>query len=221
MAFSRIADEGAKGLVILAVLLAATSCMRHAGMPTADEANPGTQPPPFERPSDRTGISPTAAFLPASLASIPAGTSVMVRLQTSLSSATCHAGDYFPAVLEEPIVVLGETVAARGEQIMGEVSAVSASGPRSSPGYLRLTLTAISHNGKIVSLQTSSVFAKGVPAAKWNPAGTGTTGMGAAADAHNPRSAPFPGSQDVEFSPNRPLIFRLAQPLFLSPSSRG
>lgn len=224
MALGRRKREGAKRLLILALLLAATGCVRHPAMQSADETTPATQPPPFERPADATGISPTAAFLPASIASIPAGTALMVRLQTSLSSASCHAGDLFQAVLDEPIVFQGESVVARGERVTGQVSAVSPSGPRKSAGYLRLTLTAISLNGKMVTLQTSSVFGKGGPGAKWNAAGTetGTIKMtGAAMETHNPRTAPSPGNQDVKFGTDRPLTFRLAQPLSLSPSLRG
>ena len=217
MAFVRMNREGAKRMLILALLLAATGCVRHPGTQSADETTPAAQPPPFERPADASGISPTAAFMPASIASLPAGTALMVRLQTSLSSASCHASDFFQAVLDEPIVVQGETVAARGEQITGEVSAVSASGSRNSPGYLRLTLTAISLNGKVVALQTSSVFAKAGPS-KWNRAGTITTTR-ATLETHSPRTSP--GSQDIEFSPDRPLTFRLAQPVSLSASSRG
>jgi hypothetical protein len=220
VAFVRSIREGAKRRVILGLLLAATGCVRHPAMQSADETTPAAQPPPFERPADASGISPTAAFLPASIASIPAGTALMVRLQTSLSSASCHAGDFFQAVLDEPIVIQGETIAARGEQITGEVSAVSASIPHSSPGYLRLTLTAISLSGKMVTLQTSSVFGKGGPVAKWNPAGTGTM-IGTSMETHNPPPVPSPRSQDVEFSSERPLTFRLAQPVSLSASSRS
>src|SRR5579863_5898285 len=57
---------------------------------------------PFNRTSDGTGISPTA-----NLASeqAPAGTSLVVRLQSPLSSADAQPGDRFDAILDEPIVV--------------------------------------------------------------------------------------------------------------------
>src|SRR5512138_581121 len=42
---------------------------------------------------------------------IPAGTSVAVRLQSSVSSASAQPGEHFDAVLDEPLVVNGHTVA--------------------------------------------------------------------------------------------------------------
>ena len=48
----------------------------------------------------------------ATSVSVPAGTAISIRLQSSVSSATAHAGDTFEAVVDEPVVVGGQTVVA-------------------------------------------------------------------------------------------------------------
>src|SRR3954452_8582837 len=52
------------------------------------------------------------SLVPTSI-TVPAGTVVAVRLQNSVSSATASPGDTFEAVLDEPLVVKGQTVANR------------------------------------------------------------------------------------------------------------
>ena len=178
-------------LVLIVLTLA---CSRFRNLPSTGEATSGLQPSPFGRLADAKGVSPTATFLPASAA---AGTQLTVRLQDTLSSAYSHAGDSFRAVLEEPIVVQGEIVAPRGAQVTGRVSAVAGGDLLGAPGYLRLTLTAISINGSSVALQTSSVFAKAGPREKLISTKKRTS------------------QRDVQFNPDRQLIFRLVQPLWL------
>lgn len=170
----------------LAVLLVA-ACSHQPGI-IAPQEDAQTKPLPFNRPSHDDGISPTQAF---AFSSMPAGTAVVIRLQSPLSSAKAHLGDHFEAVLEEPIVVQGQTLAASGTEVTGRVLAAKASQPR-QPGYVRLTLSSIFLKGKALDLHTSSVFSKG---------GQGEhLKSGAAAN-------------DIKFSTGQRLTFHLIQPL--------
>jgi hypothetical protein len=169
------------------------ACSRQPGLLSAKE-NARSNPLPFDNPPHRAGISPTQAF--ASI-SIPAGTRIVILLQSSVSSAESRSGDQFQAVLEEPIVVQGQTLAPSGIAITGRVVEAKASEPR-EPGYLRLTLSAVVMDGKAIEVHTSSVFSKGGPRER-------------------PRSTPSAelpaGTNDVQFSTGRRLTFRLLQPL--------
>jgi hypothetical protein len=166
-------------------LLLLSAC---SGRPGSLPPQGNAQNPPFNNSSHSDGVSPTQAFASSS---IPAGTAIVVRLQSPLSSAKARLGDQFQAVLDEPIIIQGQTLAPSGTEIMGRVLAAKFSGPH-EPGYLRLTVSSMVLNGKAVEVHTSSVFAKG---GSREPAGSGST------------------VNDVQFSTGRRLTFHLIQPL--------
>src|SRR3989449_9548065 len=119
----------AKSLAALALALAMTvGCSRQPVQPGPDENAAGDQQLPFDRASDKKGISPTGSLMPAA---IPAGTPITIRLQSSVSSAASHAGDSFEAVLDEPIIVQGQTVGPRGTAGLG--GGVGREGPPRPP----------------------------------------------------------------------------------------
>ena len=217
----------ATSLAVLFLALAlATGCSRQPGVQASDENAASDQQLPFDRAADKNGISPTGSLIPAA---IPAGTPITIRLQSSGSSAESHSGESFEAVLDEPIVVDGQTVAPRGAAVTGKVVAAKASGRLQDPGYLRLTLTSLEVNGKPLPLQTSSVFVKGGSHEKRNLAMIGG-GAGAGAliggiagggkgaligsaigAAGGTGTAYATGKKDVGFSTERRLTFRLTQ----------
>ena len=162
---------------------------------------------------------------------VPAGTVVNVRLQNSVSSATANPGQSFDAVLDEPLVVNGKTVADRGAAVTGRVVEAKSSGRLHSSGYLRLTLASIAINGKDVPVETSSLFAKGVNHNKRNAAligggagagaliggiaggGKGALIGGLVGAGAGTGGAYATGKKDVAFGAERRLSFRLTQPL--------
>jgi hypothetical protein len=209
------------------ISLVLTGCSRQLG-PLASDNSGTVQQMPFDRPADNKGISPTASLLPAS---IPPGTPITIRLQSSVSSASSRAGDSFDAVLEEPIIIDEQLIVARGATVTGKVVEAKASGHLQDPGYLRLTLTAVSVNSKRVPVQTSSIFVKGGSHEKRNlemigggaAAGAligGLAGGGKGAligttlgAAGGTGTAYATGKKDVGFAAERRLTFRLSQPV--------
>ena len=214
---------------LLLVLVLGVGCAKQPGVQASDD-EASDQSLPFDRASDKGGISPTGSLMPSS---IPAGTPITVRLQSSLSSEASRAGDSFEAVLDEPIIIQGQTVAPRGATLTGTVTAAKASGRLQDPGYLKVTLTAISLNGKSLPVQTSSVFAKGGSHEKRNLAmiGGGAGGgaliggiagggkgalIGSLIGAGGGTGAAYAtGKKDVSFPAERRLTFRLTQNLAL------
>ena len=98
-------------VVLVAVLLMGlilAGCSKRESMSLAEDSASADQHLPFEAASDKGGISPTGSLTPDA---IPAGTPVTIHLRLSLSSASSRSGDPFEAVLDEPIIVRGHTLA--------------------------------------------------------------------------------------------------------------
>ncbi|MFZ3263112.1 MAG: hypothetical protein WA172_03865 [Terriglobales bacterium] len=179
-----------RALALLALGLA-VACGKPTGVPAPSPGN--TQKLPFDREARPNGISPSQSLIPAT-ARLVEGTSLTIRLQKSLSSASAQAGESFEGTLDDPVLVDGQPLIARGAPVSGRVlDARSASSGRNA-GYLRIALVSVNVGGKTVLIETSSIFAKGT--------------------SHGERAATGAGvvtnQQDVVFAPDRRLTFRLA-----------
>ncbi len=220
--------------LLAALLTLVTGCSRQAKAPvlttniaTAVPSTPADpQKLPFDRDANAEGIAPSESLVPASHR-VPVGTPITIRLQTGISSASAHAGDPFTAVLDEPIVVSGRTLAPRGTAVIGRVVAAKASGHLQDPGYLRVTLVSITVNGQSVPVQSSSIFVRGKSheTRNWESIGGGAAagaligglaggGKGAVLGstvgaAGGTGFAYTTGKKDVGFGAERRLTFRL------------
>lgn len=88
---------------------------------------------------------------------IPRGTVVSVRLGQTISSKESNSGDKFTATLAEPIVVGDQTIAETGSRAQGTVVEAAPLGRFKGGAKLRLSLDAITINGKRYPVQTTSV----------------------------------------------------------------
>jgi hypothetical protein len=192
--------------LLLLGLISMVACSHQPDVPSRD-STPTIPAATIGTSVARSGPSPTHAL---TVALIPKGTPIVVRLQSALSSTVSHPGDVFQAVLDQPIVLRGETIVPKGTGLVGEVVAAMPSASPRRPAYLRVTLSSLQIAGHNLALQTSAVFSKSrmrQPSASTNPAvlTTSETGSGQG-------SAP-PVSREVKFSTGRQLTFWLVQPL--------
>jgi hypothetical protein len=205
-------------LILLVLAGLAAGCGVGAQPPTVAVDTPTT--PPQQLP-----------FAEGKALVVSANTAIYVRLQQSLSSTTAQSGQNFSAELDEPLMVEGQTLAPKGAPVTGKVVAVRDSGRLHNSGYLRITLSSITLNGKSVPLQTNSVFVSGGSYRKRNLAfiGGGAGGdallgalvdggkgapIGPTAGAAGGTSAAYAtGKKEVGFVAERRLGFRLTQPL--------
>lgn len=88
---------------------------------------------------------------------LDAGSKIVVRTATALSTKTANAGDRFEANLEQPLVVGEYTIAPKGSAVFGQVTVSDPSGKLKGSSYLGVQLTAISlPSGDRISIHTST-----------------------------------------------------------------
>lgn len=206
------------------VLIMTGACSRPAHVQGGDVRDPagktpfnqdgGAAPGPSSAESQPGADGPSREETPAGVPfngsgsrDVPRGTLLTVRIETSLSSARIEAGRTFSAVLDEPIIVEGDTVVLPGAIVKGRVESARAPAPNANSGYLRLTLESMQIAGKDVPLQTSSLFARD----------KATELSGLRAD-FGDRDAKPAGIRHGNLKKGRRLTFRLITPLELAPA---
>jgi len=190
-------------VAIIIMILLTLSLLCACGRPPADSSNSDSQKLPFDRAPRSTGISPSQSLLP-SVTKLPEGTLLPIRLLSGLSSASSHAGDTFYAVLDEPVVIDGQTLVARGTSATGRVLEAKPAASSLDPGYLRVVLVSLKVGGRTVKIETSSIFVKGGSREERKPA----TGVASGA---SPLDIDRDKSGDIRLDNDRRLNFHLAQ----------
>jgi len=92
---------------------------------------------------------------------IPAGTRIFVRTIDAIDSTDSQMGDRFQASLQEPLTLEGITIVARDAYLYGRLTQAKESGTFAGRSQLRLELTGIVVNGKIVPVVTGEYEATG------------------------------------------------------------
>lgn len=149
---------------------------------------------------------------------VAANTTIYVRLRQPVTAAA-QPGQSFAAVLDEPLVVDSQTVAPQGAEITGKVVAARESGRLHTAGYVRITLSSITLNGKTIVMQTNSAIAGG-----GNFKNRDFSFMKGGADvspsqsfqATDSSSSSATGRKEAGFDTDQRIGFRLTQPLNIS-----
>lgn len=162
---------------------------------------------------------------------VPAGTSIVVTLDQSISSKDARAGEKIAASVAENVVVSGKTVIPRGSPAAVYVASARASGHLKTPAQLYLRLDSVTVNGKPYSVsahyagQTAKSHKKrnivaigggtAAGAAIGALAGGGAgAAIGAAAGAGaGTAGAAMTGKKDINYAAETRLSFRLKSPV--------
>ena len=114
-----------------------------------------------ESPSSSTTTTPQdlpQTALPSSsspsAATIPAGTRVQVRMIDTVNSETSRVGDRFQASLEQDLAANGTVVAPKGANVYGRLIEAKEAGKLSGHSELRLELTGITVNQRVLPIVT-------------------------------------------------------------------
>ena len=216
-------------------LVGSVACGEHSAAPVAGSETLERSVDKF--PHLRTAVPendvpPSTAAVPFGTR-LPAGTLLTVRLIEPLSSANAHADQAFEGVLDDEVTLDGQTLLERGSTVRGRVVECASKRSHRGPGYLRLTLTEISIDGRAKPVRTYTSFLKGPGSARRSLANsfpgehlvadTAVLNRGALAgespDAYEPDVMVFPQAAkagDVQIGVDRRLVFHLLEPLSVS-----
>ncbi|TAM79547.1 MAG: hypothetical protein EPN47_17225 [Acidobacteria bacterium] len=113
------------------------------------------QPGPLRHRRSSSQSGDTVA--PPRTVTVPAGTSIHIRLSTELNTGLTAPGSAFSGTLAEPLEANGVTVAPLGSSVGGRVTNVVSSGRLKRPAEISLILTSITPTGgQQVSISTQT-----------------------------------------------------------------
>ena len=122
----------------------------------------GGAPAPATAPAQQS--APSAAPAVQAVAErfeVPAGTLVVVRLATEVSSKTATAGNRFQAFLDQDLAANGRLVAARGARVYGLVTAVNGGSKMKGQASVTVTLTDLQVGEQYLSIKAQPITVKG------------------------------------------------------------
>jgi hypothetical protein len=133
--------------------------------PVADAPPPAPQQlPPMVNAQPNPPAAPAAPPEPRQPhhVTIPAGTTITIRLADSLSSKKNQPGDVFSGTLDQPLVVDGFAIAERGARVQGKLADVEQAGHLKGASQLSLQLTKVhTSDGQDIAISTEK-FTKDV-----------------------------------------------------------
>lgn len=123
-----------------------------------------TQPAPQAAPVNPqpAAVAPTQS----SSITVPAGTTISIRMIDSVDSATNQVGDQFHASLESDLMVNNLVIAPKGSDVYGKLEQVQSAGSIKGQSQLQLGLTGIRINGAIVPIATGDYEVAGASRGK-------------------------------------------------------
>jgi hypothetical protein len=167
---------------------------------------------------------------------VPAGTTLTVTVEQTLSSKTSKAGQPFAATLARSVTVDGQTALPKGSKVIGRVVSAKERGKIKGEGELSITLTSIAVGGQDYPIQTGTLSSTLKGKGKRTAATTGGGaaggaligglaggGKGAGIGALVGGAAGFiggaaTGNKQVEIPVETPLTFALSAELTLPPN---
>ncbi len=134
-------------------------------LPPFSSGNSTPPPPRAEEPKRTEIFKPEPPKAPARVPetiTLPAGTSIVVRVNSTLSSDKNLAGDTFTGTLDQPIVVNDMVIAERGARVDGKVVESTKAGRVKGTSLLSVALTRIrTSDGQNIAISTDPFVREG------------------------------------------------------------
>ncbi len=128
-----------------------------AAAPTAPAPATGVRPSGLApRPAPTQSASGSSGSV-----TVPAGTSLLVRMIDSVDSDKNHVGDKFRASMEQDFVVDGVVIAPKGADVYGRLSEAKEAGHIEGKSQLKLELTDISIHNRLQPIMTGDYEVSG------------------------------------------------------------
>jgi hypothetical protein len=126
----------------------------------APSTPPSALPPPSPQATPVAGSQPVAQQAPpfsgaTDTVVAPVGTAVVIRTTDAIDTEKNRAGDTFEAILEDPLVINGQTIALKGTPMKGRITTAKEAGKLTGQAELGLELTSLVLNGRTYPLQTA------------------------------------------------------------------
>jgi hypothetical protein len=171
------------------------------------------------------------AFRATEPVTLPAGTTIAVRLDHSVASDTHRSGDLFEATVSHPVNVGGKEVIPAGTPARGHVAEARESGRLQTPAILTLALDEVQVDGAWYDVDTALAGRRGRSHKKrnWLFIGGGAAGgaligglagggagaaIGAGAGAGaGTAAAAITGKKEIRFPAEAQITFRLTDPV--------
>lgn len=119
------------------------------------EFSPRKPPPPPPPPK------PAAAPAAAKAVTVPAGTTINVRLTQAIDVDASQAGQSFKAIVDDPVMIGGSIVIPRGASAVVQAVQVAQSGKMKGSDKITLKLNSIGFGGMVYEVATAYVESKG------------------------------------------------------------
>lgn len=197
---------------------------------------PGAPAPRPSAPTVSAGVPPPPPPVPVNVV-IPAGTTLTVRIDQTISVKTSHPGDIFTGELVEPILATDNSVLVpKGAQVGGVVAAAHRRGHFRGASLLELRLTSLTLNGQRYPLATRDLARSKKGKGKRSFAligggsglgmliggvATGGVGLlvgGLVGGGAGTAAAGLTGNRDIEIPAESTVSFRLASDLVIQPA---
>lgn len=155
-------------------------------------------------------------------AAVPAGTSILVVMESGVDSSRDTVGTRFSGKVAEDVIANGQVVIPKGSPIYGKLNQAEEAGRLRGQSVLELVLTDVSVNGKRIPVVTESVGMTGEKEGKKTVrrSGAGAAiggiaggGSGAAKGAAIGAATALGKGKSVAVMPGSILEFRLLQPV--------
>ena len=156
-----LSPDGAEMYVMVDTPPTPSSTGAVAAAPVQSPA-PAAAKPPVSTPGS-TAAAPAAAPVRAVVERLeaPAGTVLVVRLATEVSSATAQVGNRFHGFLDQDLAANGRMIAPQGTKVYGVVSAVDSGSKMKGQPTLSVTLTDMQVGGRVQPIKTQPANASG------------------------------------------------------------